>query len=113
VPVDPEALAPAVDLEYSGGCTERPDIASFQRELSTFIETVEAKTGKEVVLYAMPSFTNRYPLEAGLLTRDRWVRSLFRRPKSDAWAVWQVSDRGRVKGISEPTDIDVWAAPEP
>ena len=112
VPTDPEALAPAVDLEYSGGCTERPDNASFQRELSTFIETVEAETGKEVLLYAMPSFTNRYPLEAGLLTRDRWVRSLFRRPKSDAWAVWQVSDRGRVKGIGEPTDIDVWAAPE-
>lgn len=107
VPTDPQALAPAVDLEYSGGCSERPDNATFQRELRTFIETVESAVGKEVVVYAMPSFTKRYPI-AGTWVRDRWVRRLFRRPTDNGWAIWQVSDRGLVKGIDEPVDIDVW-----
>jgi len=108
LPTDPEALPPAVDLEYSG-CSKRPDNATFQRELNIFITTVEGKVGKQVMLYALPSFTKKYPLTDGLMTRDRWVRHLFRRPAADGWAVWQVSDRGQVKGIDEPTDIDVWA----
>jgi lysozyme len=106
LPRDPEALAPAVDLEYSG-CAKRPDNATFQHELRTFIETVENAVGKEVIVYALPSFTKTYPI-ADTWTRDRWVRSLFRRPSDDGWAVWQVSDRGRVKGIGEPVDINVW-----
>jgi lysozyme len=105
LPTDPQALAPAIDLEYSG-CTKRPDNATFQRELRTFIETVEGEVGRQIVVYAMPSFTKAYPLESW--TRDRWVRRLFRRPADDTWAVWQVSDRGRVKGIDAPVDIDVW-----
>lgn len=108
LPTDPDALAPAVDLEYSG-CAERPDNANFQRELRIFIDLVENKVGKQVMLYAIPSFTKSYPLDPDLQTRDRWVRRLFRRPATDGWAIWQVSDRGRVKGIDEPTDIDVWA----
>jgi lysozyme len=108
VPADPNALPPAVDLEYSG-CSKRPDNASFQQELRAFIETVESKTGKEVLVYALPSFTKTYPITENWI-RDRWVRRLFRRPADDGWAVWQVSDRGRVKGIGEPVDIDVWAA---
>lgn len=106
LPADPDALPPAVDLEYSA-CAERPDNATFQRELNTFIETVEAATGRELVLYAMPSFTDRYPMTSST-TRDRWVRRLFRRPADDGWSIWQVSDRARIDGIGEPTDLDVW-----
>jgi lysozyme len=108
LPNDPDALAPAVDLEYSG-CSQRPDSAALQRELGIFIQAVEKAVGKEVILYALPSFTKRYPIADTFVGRDRWVRRLFRRPAADGWAVWQVSDRGRVKGINEPTDIDVWA----
>jgi lysozyme len=108
LPNDPQALAPAVDLEYSA-CSKRPDNETFQRELRTFIEAVESKIGKRVLVYAMPSFTKTYPI-ADTWVRDRWVRRLFRRPVTDEWVVWQVSDRGRVKGIDEPVDINVWKA---
>jgi lysozyme len=108
LPSDPKALAPAIDLEYSA-CSKRPDNNTFQQELRTFIETVESKVGKEVVVYAMPSFTKAYPIDDTWI-RDRWIRRLFRRPADAGWAVWQVSDRGRVKGISEPVDINVWAS---
>ena len=106
VPHDPKALPPVVDLEFAD-CGERMDSASMQRELTTFIETVEEKVGKKVVLYAISSFTDTYPLPDGLI-RDRWVRRLAKRPVDDGWAVWQVSDRARVKGIGKPVDLDVW-----
>ncbi len=70
---------------------------------------MEAATGKPVVLYALPVFTKTYPIADAYVSRDRWVRRLFKRPENDNWSVWQVSDRGRVKGIGEPTDIDVWS----
>ena len=106
VPHDPKALPPVVDLEFAD-CGDRMDSASMQRELTTFIETVEEKVGKKVVLYAISSFTDTYPLPDGLI-RDRWVRRLAKRPVDDGWAVWQVSDRARVKGIGKPVDLDVW-----
>ena len=106
VPLDPKALPPVVDLEFAD-CGDRMDPAAMQRELTVFIEAVEAKIGKKVVLYAISSFTNTYPLPDGLI-RDRWVRRLAKRPPNEEWAVWQVSDRARVKGISKPVDLDVW-----
>ena len=110
LPNDPDALPPAVDLEYSG-CSQRPDNATFQRELGIFIETVEEAVGKQVILYAMPNFTEDYPIAESFVSRDRWVRRLYRRPEADRWSIWQASNRGRVQGIDEPTDIDVWAPP--
>lgn len=108
VPVDPEALPPAVDLEFSA-CTARPDPADVQRELGIFVATVEARVGRPVVLYALPVFTRAYPLPASL-TRDRWVRSLLRRPSDPDWSIWQVSNVARVDGIGARVDLDVWRA---
>lgn len=106
VPLDPAALPPAVDLEFAD-CGERMEPATMRRELTVFIDTVEEKIGKKVVLYAISSFTKSYPLPDGLI-RDRWVRRLGKRPVSGDWVVWQVSDRSRVKGIDQPVDLNVW-----
>jgi lysozyme len=106
VPRDPDALPPALDLEW-GACQNRPDAATVQREVAAFVETVEREVGKHVVLYAMPSFTATYPLP-GQLVRDSWVRRLFLRPDQPGWSIWQVSSRARVRGVGEPVDLNVW-----
>jgi lysozyme len=106
VPRDPDALPPALDLEW-GACQNRPDAVTVQREVTDFVEAVEREVGKPVVLYAMPSFTATYPLP-GQLVRDGWVRRLFVRPEQPDWSVWQVSSRARVGGIGEPVDLNVW-----
>jgi lysozyme len=106
VPRDAQALPPALDLEW-GACDNRPDTATFQQEVTAFIETVEREVGKPVVLYAMPSFTATYPLPEQFV-RDRWVRRLFLRPERPDWSIWQVSDHALVDGIGEPVDLDVW-----
>jgi lysozyme len=105
VPTDPKALPPAVDLEFAG-CTKRPDNATVQRELSTFMTTVEDRVGKPLVVYVLPAFEKKYPVEQ-TLRQDRWQRKLFRRPAGDSWTMWQASDRARVNGIDAPVDLDV------
>lgn len=106
VPRDPQALPPALDLEW-GACTNRPDQATVQREMTAFIEAVERGTGRRVVVYALPSFTAVYPVPQQFV-RDRWERRLFLRPERSDWSIWQVSDRARVNGIDGPVDLDVW-----
>jgi lysozyme len=106
VPTDAGALPPAVDLEYSA-CSGRPSAKTFQRELTAFVDLVEEKTHQEVVLYVMPNFESRYPIEQ-VLPRDRWERRLFRRPATDEWVIWQTSAKASIDGIGEPTDLDVW-----
>jgi lysozyme len=105
LPADPNALPPAVDLEFSS-CTQRPDNATVQRELHIFIDEVEHAVRRPVVVYSVPAFEKVYPIEPSL-QRERWQRRLFRRPSSDGWTIWQVSDRARVTGVSGPVDLDV------
>jgi lysozyme len=104
VPTDPGALPPAVDLEF-GTCERRPGRAEFERELRVFVDTVEERVGKRVVLYVMPDFAERYPA-VGVLDRARWERSPFRRPDG-GWAIWQASGVARVDGVHGRVDLDV------
>jgi len=105
LPADPDALPPAVDLEFSS-CSQRPDRATVQSQLRTFVNLVEARVGQPVVIYGLAAFEKAYPIES-VLPRDRWRRSLFRRPVRHDWAIWQVSSLTRVKGIDGPVDLDV------
>jgi lysozyme len=106
VPADPEALPPALDLEF-GACENRPDRATVQREITAFVEAVEREVGRRVVVYALPSFTTTYPVPEQFV-RERWVRRLFLRPERPGWSIWQVSDRARVDGVDGPVDLNVW-----
>jgi lysozyme len=108
LPTDPDALPPAVDLEFSG-CRKRPDRETVKRELQTFIDAVEARVGQSVVIYSLPSFEKAYPVTGitGIAEKQHWTRRLFRRPVEDAWTLWQASDTARVAGISGPVDLDV------
>jgi lysozyme len=105
VPTDPKALPPAVDLEFAG-CTDRPSNATVQRELRTFMTTVEDRLHQPLVVYVLPAFEKKYPVDQ-TLQRDRWQRKLFRRPAQKGWTLWQASDRARVNGIDAPVDLDV------
>jgi lysozyme len=105
IPADPEALPPAVDLEFSA-CRARPDNATVQRELRTFLDAVEYRLRRPVIVYILPSFEKVYPIDRTLL-RDSWQRRLFRRPAQASWTIWQASDVATVNGIQGPVDLDV------
>ena len=61
-----DALAPAVDLDFDGNCSRRPDGSVLRRELLTFVRTVESSTGQRVVLYLGDDVDERYHVTAAV-----------------------------------------------
>lgn len=108
VPVEADALPPAVDLEFGGNCGRPPDGAMMRRELDAFLAPVERAYGKPALLYVTPEFLDAYRNQ--LPARALWRRSILRKPDGAApWQVWQYHNRGRVDGIVGPVDSNVFA----
>ena len=108
VPVEADALPPAVDLEYGGNCGRIPDGPAMRRELDAFLVPVERAYGKPALLYVTPEFLVAY--RADLPARALWRRSLLRAPDAAApWRLWQYHNRGAVDGIAGPVDMNVFA----
>jgi lysozyme len=105
--VDPGkvALPPAIDLEYEGNCSARPDAAVVGAELSAFLEKVEAAFGKPAILYVTYGFYNDY--YSSLPKRPLWTRWIAWPPPGNEWTLWQYNDRGRVDGITGDVDLNV------
>ncbi|MCH8616136.1 lysozyme [Sphingomonas sp. SM33] len=110
VPVDVNALPPAVDLEFPGNCDRRPSRAKFHKELGDFLRIVEARYGKPAVLYVTRVFDSRYRVSA-TLDRPLWLRSLHAEPSFGArpWAIWQVSNVRTLDGVNGHVDWNVAA----
>jgi lysozyme len=108
VPAEPDALPPAVDLEYMGNCEGRPDVAGFHRELAIFLAAVEAHYGKPALLYLTGEFDAAFQVSARV-NRPLWLRSLVFEPRFGArpWTLWQVSNFRRLDGIAGRVDWNV------
>jgi lysozyme len=109
VPVDPEALPPAVDVEYYGNSGDHPTVANFQRELSAFITKVRAHYGTEPVIYAAREFQNHYL--AGFPQPRIWFRAVVASPrfyKLSTWTFWQFTEKGRIPGVTGFVDRNVF-----
>lgn len=108
VPVEADALPPAVDLEFGGNCGRVPDGATMRRELDAFLSPVERAYGKPALLYVTPEFLAAYGTH--LPQRALWRRSILRAPDDVVpWRLWQYHNRGRVDGIDGPVDLNVFA----
>ncbi|ALN78988.1 glycosyl hydrolases 25 family protein [Lysobacter antibioticus] len=108
VPVEADALPPAVDLEFGGNCGARPDGAAMRVELDAFLIAVENVYAKPALLYVTPEFFDAY--RESLPARALWRRSIVRPPDTRAaWALWQYHSRARVDGIVGPVDLNVYA----
>ena len=106
VPAEPTMLPPAVDLELTGNCKARPELATVEGELGTFLQLVEQRFGQVATVYLLDDFADRYSIRA-VEQRPRWVRG-FRRPSGgQPWVVWQVHGRAKVDGIRGQVDLDL------
>jgi lysozyme len=99
-------LPGAVDLELAGSCTTPPARDVLLGEVRTFLEKVDALTGREPIVYLYPDFEARYGFAAALGDHRQWVRSLDGKPTRDWW-IWQRTDSGSVAGIAGPVDVNV------
>jgi len=105
VPAMPDALPPAVDLEFGGNCAARPDRSSLLRELKAFLDRIEAHSGRRAILYLTSEFDNHYRVSRAI-ERDLWLRKLVFEPRFGArpWVVWQASNFRRLDGIAGRVD---------
>ena len=105
VPSDLKALPPAVDLELSGNCSQRPDRAWVLVQLDAFLDRVESATGP-AVLYLLDDFEQTYRIRDAV-EREHWERRSLLRPTVKGWWMWQVHARAAVDGIDGPADLNV------
>lgn len=100
-------LPPAVDLEFGGNCGRAPGGAELRRELDAYLARVEAAYGRAALLYVTPEFYAAY--RAQLPPRALWRRAIVRAPDAGGpWTLWQYHNRGRVRGIAGPVDLNVF-----
>ena len=110
VPIEENALAPAIDLEFSGyNRNRRPPSDEFQRELSIFWDAIVEHYGKVPVVYTASDFQKQY-LSAMPIER-LWIREVIMTPAT-GWTFWQFSPRARVAGVSGFVDLNVFQGGE-
>ncbi len=100
------SLPPAIDLELLGNCSDPPARSALLREIKTFVDAVERRTGQRIVVYAYPDFESRYRI-ADALHRRLWVRRIGNKPPTGNWWIWQRDDQASIDGIDAPADLNV------
>ncbi|MCE7887214.1 MAG: lysozyme [Alphaproteobacteria bacterium PRO2] len=109
VPKESGALAPVIDLEFVGNCSERPSRGAFLKELQDYVDAVEKHYDAQPVLYTTYQFYRRYLKSAEFESYPLWARDVFREPDASVfpeWKIWQYADNARIPGISGPVDLN-------
>lgn len=110
VPRTDDALPPAIDLEFGGNCSKRPDMRHFAAELNAFVRTIRGHYGREPILYVTGDFLEKYRA-ANLCRYDLWIRNVFYEPSGAGecgWQIWQYANRERIAGIKTFVDLNAY-----
>lgn len=98
-------LPPVLDVE------KRPESKQkMQREVLVWLETVEKYYGVRPIIYTSYKFRKNYLDTPQFDKYPFWIAHYYvdyPDPQME-WAFWQFTDRGRVNGIGEQTDINVY-----
>ena len=109
VPPEAGALAPAIDVEFSGNCTGYGEVEEIRRELAVLLREVERAWQRKPLLY-LTTRSRIQLMDSRFADYPIWQRNVFWRMPPDpapAWSVWQYADDGEVAGIQGPVDRNV------
>lgn len=109
VPVEDNMLPPVIDIEYGGNCKTRPTRTVLLQDIHVFAEEVRRVYQRTPLLYVTEEIYTEY-LQDEHTGYPLWVRNIYFEPNADrtSWLFWQYANRGRVKGISGPVDLNVF-----
>ncbi|TXK52600.1 lysozyme [Pontibacter qinzhouensis] len=98
--LEKEDLPPVIDVEDWGNKHHKKTPAQISEEIKTFIEIVEKRTGREVVIYTNESSYNSYiadHFDSSLI----WICTFRKEPllEPDRWIFWQHSHDTRLEGV--------------
>ncbi|GAB5488531.1 MAG: hypothetical protein Pars2KO_21010 [Parasphingorhabdus sp.] len=108
VPRNENMLPPGVRLAYHEKCGERPGRALVLSELNTFLNQIEAHTGKAAVIAVSPELEADYNLASGI-NRTFWLEDNFFPPDyaTKPWVMWRASNIRRISGVDGPVNWNV------
>lgn len=103
VPRSEAALPPAVQLDFSGTCKDRPNRALILSELATFLNQIEAHSGTMAILLLTPEFEKEYQVSSAI-DRTIWLEGNWFLPDYAArpWVMWTANSARRIGGIEGP-----------
>lgn len=103
---DDRMLEPVLDLEHSPHCGQRPGREQVYKEIDAYIGSVEATTGKDVMLYVGDDFDRDYGIRQRYADAEYWQLRYLRRP-ADSHRIWQVGNFFAVDGAPGKVDLNV------
>jgi len=108
VPRDNGALPPVIALDFDPACRTRPTRDVVLSELNTFLNEIEAHSGKAAILRIAEPFEDAFAISGGI-NRTIWLdRDLFTpRYGAHPWVLWTASHRRRLRGAQETVDWTV------
>jgi lysozyme len=108
VPRDPDALPPAILLDFDHNCSDRPDAEPLMAELTTFLSMIEAHAQSPAIVYITRDFDAEYAITSRI-ERSVWLpRRLFPPDFGTVpWVMWQASDIRRIDGVENPVAWNV------
>ena len=107
VNLEPGDLPPVLDLEQLNGTSS----TVLRKEAKRCLETVESYYGVKPILYTYVDFYKRH-LGTEFDSYPLWVAHYYQpdQPRiGRGWLFWQHSDKGRVNGIADPVDFNVFS----
>lgn len=108
VPRDGEMLPPAIQLDFTDSCAQRPNRDTLLAELNTFLNQIETHSAKPVLIRTSRDFEAAYDI-AGGINRTLWVEGDFFMPDyaTRPWVMWSASTWKRINGIEGPIEWNV------
>ncbi|NVO11569.1 MAG: lysozyme [Bacteroidales bacterium] len=101
-------FAPILDVEESGNYTNRNNPKLVIKEIRDFINYVEARSSRKVIIYTNEHEYNKY-IKDNFNKNPLWICSLDEEPPIDrTWTFWQYAHRGEMEGIKGWVDVNTF-----
>lgn len=106
VKLKPGDLRPILDIERNSTIQSQ---ARLREGIKNWLNIVENHYGVKPILYTGDTFNQHVLLGNGFEDYPLWVANYnpIQEPESDYWVIWQFSEKGKMKGISEDVDLNI------
>lgn len=103
VPRIKNALPPAVQMDFHGGCSGRPNRGLILSEIATFLSKIEVHSGVPAILLLDREFEQEYQVSKSI-DRNVWLESNWFLPDYSArpWVMWTANSARHIDGVERP-----------
>lgn len=110
VPKDSIDLPPVIDLEYGGNCAIENRKEDLISEITKYLEIIEDHYQRKAIIYTTNEFYKNY-LTHQFPDNPIWIRDILSEPNlpdGRDWLFWQFTNKGNLKGIDTPVDLNTF-----